>query len=51
MAVMHPTTLVPSKLELLAAWLPSQPWFDGDASRLESLGAYRFDDPVGDVGL
>lgn len=51
MAVMHPTTLVPSKLELLAAWLPSQPWFDGDASRLESLGAYRFDDPAGDVGL
>jgi len=52
MAIMHPTTtLRPSKLELLAAWLPAQPWFTGDAERLSSLGSYRFDDPAGEVGL
>lgn len=52
MAVMHPyTTLVPSKLELLAAWLPEQPWFDGDAGTLQPLGAYRLDDPAGEVGI
>lgn len=51
MALMHSTTLVPSKLELLAAWLPTQPWFTGDSSRLQSLGSYRLDDPAGDVGM
>lgn len=51
MAMIYNTTLRPSKLEMLAAWLPSQQWFHGDASRLESLGAYRFDDPAGEVGM
>ncbi|QIM17163.1 hypothetical protein G7067_13295 [Leucobacter insecticola] len=45
------TTLRPSKLELLAEWLPTQAWFSGDAAQLVSLGAYRFDDPEGEVGL
>ncbi len=51
MALMHETTLVPSKYELLAAWLPAQPWFHGDATKLERVGAYRLDDPAGEVGL
>lgn len=51
MALMHRTTLSPTKLELLAAWLPEQPWFDGDAAQLEQLGAFRFDDPEGEVGI
>lgn len=52
MALMHPyTTLVPSKLEILAAWLPTQPWFSGDPSRIERVGEYRLDDPEGEVGL
>lgn len=51
MALMHQTTMSPSKLELLAAWLPSQPWFSGDASALVSLGGFRLDDPAGEVGL
>lgn len=52
MALMHPTTtLTPTKLELLAVWLPNQPWFDGDAAQLERVGEYRFDDPEGEVGL
>ena len=51
MSVIHATTMHPSKLELLAEWLPLQPWFSGDVSQLTSLGAYRFDDPAGEVGL
>lgn len=45
------TTLRPSKLELLAEWLPTQAWFEDDAAQLASVGAYRFDDPEGEVGL
>lgn len=51
MALIQPTTLVPSKLELLAAWLPRQPWFEGDEQALTHVGSYRFDDPDGQVGL
>lgn len=52
MAVHHPATIVPSKIELLQAWVPSQPWTGGaDTSTLTRLGAYRFDDPNGEVGI
>ena len=50
MGLMHLTTMTPSKLELLAAWLPSQPWFVGDANSLVSLSGFRLDDPAGEVG-
>lgn len=51
MSLIHDTTMHPSKLELLAEWLPTQSWFTGDIAQLASLGAYRFDDPEGEVGL
>jgi hypothetical protein len=52
MAVIHDTTLVPSKLELLAAWLPSQLWFHGGAEpELSRAGGFRLDDPAGEVGI
>jgi hypothetical protein len=52
MAVHHPATIVPSKLELLQAWVPHQPWTGGvDPSALTRLGSYRFDDPDGEVGI
>lgn len=57
MALLHDATLRPSKLELLAAWLPSQPWWPGstttetDTAGLESIGSYRFDDPADEVGI
>ncbi|WP_336662500.1 maltokinase N-terminal cap-like domain-containing protein [Leucobacter sp. USHLN154] len=51
MSIIHRTTLSPSKYDLLAAWLPAQPWFAGDVARLAPVGAYRFDDPEGEVGL
>lgn len=40
----------PSKLELLAGWLPNQPWLDRDAGDLRRVAAYRFVDPDGEVG-
>lgn len=43
--------LSPGKAELVAGWLPSQPWFDGDASTAEIVGSYRFVDPDGEVGI
>ena len=51
MAVIHRATLRPSKLELVAAWVPGRPW--GGAAvgaALEQVAAYRFDDPAGEVG-
>lgn len=44
-------TLTPGKLDLLAAWLPQQAWFDGDVSDLERVAGFRFADPDGEVGL
>ncbi|GGU93050.1 hypothetical protein GCM10010182_05590 [Actinomadura cremea] len=53
MAVVHRTTLAPSKLELLTAWLPSRPWYSGGAGepRLAKAGGFRLDDPQGEVGI
>lgn len=44
-------TLSPTKMELLAAWLPTRSWFDGDASDLAQVSSYRFVDPEGTVGM
>jgi hypothetical protein len=51
MAIIHQATLTPTKAELVAAWLPAQSWFDGDAAGLRPVAAYRFDDPAGQVGI
>jgi hypothetical protein len=53
MAVIHRTTLTPGKLELLAEWLPTQPWYRGHAGPpdLARVGGFRLDDPDGEVGL
>jgi len=50
-AIIHDATLTPSKLELLATWLPKQPWFDGRADDVERAASYRFVDPDGEVGI
>lgn len=50
MALLHRATITPTKPELLAAWVPLQPWYAGDGD-LAVLGAYRFDDPAGEVGI
>ncbi|MEU8895443.1 1,4-alpha-glucan branching protein [Nocardia sp. NPDC048505] len=51
MAVVHNTTMEPTKLELLTAWLPRQEWFGGTAPVLRKAGGFRLDDPAGEVGL
>ena len=52
MALLHRATLHPTKLELLAAWLPSRRWFQAQtAADITSVAAYRFDDPAGAVGI
>jgi len=52
MALLHRAELRPSKLELLAAWLPGQDWYQGStAAELTRVAAYRFDDPDGAVGI
>src|SRR3954452_13919958 len=50
MALLHDATLVPSKRELIATWLPSQPWAEG-LPELKPFGAFRLDDPDGEVGI
>ncbi|WUS98377.1 1,4-alpha-glucan branching protein [Streptomyces sp. NBC_00708] len=52
MAVIHHTTLSPTKLELLAAWLPTRPWYVGSGHPdLARSGGFRLDDPQGEVGI
>jgi hypothetical protein len=53
MAVIHRTTLVPGKRELLAAWLPKQDWSTGSPAgpSLARAGGFRLDDPAGQVGI
>lgn len=54
MAVVHKTTMQPTKLELLEAWLPKRPWYlgrEGVAPVLERAGGFRLDDPEGEVGI
>ncbi|MHC5794684.1 CG0192-related protein [Lacisediminihabitans sp. FW035] len=52
MALLHRAELRPSKIELISAWAPTQPWFTGsETSVLTNLASFRFDDPDGEVGV
>ncbi|MCW2636736.1 MAG: uncharacterized protein JWQ99_3103 [Blastococcus sp.] len=53
MATIHRTTMVPTKLELLADWLPRQPWYRTTRRppELSRAGGFRLDDPAGEVGI
>ena len=52
MALVYQAEIRPSKEELVAGWLPAQPWYDGPpAPKVEKLSAFRFDDPAGAVGV
>ena len=50
MALIHRAELAPSKLDLLKGWLPGRAWYPGEQD-VRQLGAYRFDDPAGEVGI
>ncbi|MFF8288862.1 1,4-alpha-glucan branching protein [Streptomyces sp. NPDC016309] len=53
MAVIHRTTMSPTKLELLTSWLPTRPWYvpTGATPALDRAGGFRLDDPEGEVGI
>jgi hypothetical protein len=52
MALLHRAELHPTKLELLAAWLPGRPWYQGQAAAdIVRVATFRFDDPAGAVGI
>ena len=52
MATLYAAELRPTKIELLSRWVPTQSWAnDVDTSILEQVGAFRFDDPDGEVGV
>jgi hypothetical protein len=51
MALFHRATITPTKADLIARWAPTQPWGPPAADPIEVIGAYRFDDPDGRVGM
>ncbi|TQJ74787.1 maltokinase N-terminal cap-like domain-containing protein [Streptomyces sp. SLBN-31] len=52
MAIIHRTTVKPTKLELLTPWLPTRPWYAGSGTpELVRAGGFRLDDPEGEVGI
>ena len=52
MALLYRADLVPSKLDLINAWLPSRDWFRGPAgTEITRVSACRLDDPEGEVGV
>ncbi|MFI0986401.1 maltokinase N-terminal cap-like domain-containing protein [Streptomyces exfoliatus] len=51
MAVIHHTTMKPTKLELIREWLPTREWYTGAEARPEKAGGFRIDDPAGEVGI
>jgi hypothetical protein len=52
-SIIYRTTLTPSKVELIAAWLPTRSWYrlTGRAPVLVKAGGFRLDDPEGEVGI
>ena len=56
MALLHRAQLSPTKLELLARWLPGRSWYPrtgevAGVTALTQVGSFRFDDPEGEVGM
>jgi hypothetical protein len=51
MALFHRATITPTKQGLIAEWAPSQPWGPPADVPIEVIGAFRFDDPDGRVGM
>jgi hypothetical protein len=51
MAVLHRATLTPTKPDLIAEWLPTRSWAPQATGPVAVVGAFRFDDPDGRVGM
>ncbi len=50
MGLFHRATITPSKPELVERWLRATDLADESAT-IEHIGAFRFDDPLGEVGI
>ncbi|MGA4692459.1 maltokinase N-terminal cap-like domain-containing protein [Rhodococcus sp. AB351] len=51
MALLYDAELSPTKVELLRDWLPRTSFYRGGESSVDRLGAFRFNDPAGEVGI
>lgn len=51
MAIFHRAEITPTKADLIAEWIPTQPWGPPAGEPMEVIGAFRFDDPDGRVGM
>lgn len=52
MALIYAADLTPGKQEVITSWLVRQPWSGvADGETIELVGAFRFDDPAGEVGI
>jgi len=51
MAILHRATIKPTKAELLTQWIPSRTWCPPGAHPIAVIGAFRYDDPDGRVGM
>lgn len=51
MALYHNATLEPSKADLIAGWISAQSWCPTNVAPFRVIGAFRFDDPEGRVGM
>ena len=51
MALFHRATITPTKTDIIAAWAPTRSWGPSPTDSIEVIGAYRFDDPEGRVGM
>jgi len=51
MALFHRATLIPTKAEAIATWVPTRSWGPSADDPIDVLGSYRFDDPEGRVGM
>ncbi|MFF6884027.1 1,4-alpha-glucan branching protein [Streptomyces sp. NPDC012421] len=53
MAVIHRTTMQPTKQELIADWLPTRAWYTAGPAEPNPVrcGGFRLDDPEGEVGI
>jgi hypothetical protein len=51
MAIFHRATISPTKAEVIAAWAPTRSWGPSATDSMEVIGAFRFDDPEGRVGM
>jgi 1,4-alpha-glucan branching enzyme len=54
MAIVHKgASIVPTKTEMVGAWMPHQRWYHGKGHDpvLRRVGGFRFEDPEGEVGI